>query len=45
MELVYRVMNLSDAISVHEKMTNEERKDNDFEWIWKDIGMPKIPII
>ena len=37
MKLVLRVMNFSDLIDSLDNINNEERKENEFEWIWKVI--------
>jgi hypothetical protein len=37
MKLVERVMNFSDILGYLENIKNEERKENEFEWIWKEI--------
>ena len=36
MELANKILNFSDLVSNFEKLEKEERKESEFEWIWKE---------
>ena len=43
-KLAMKVMNFSDIASSLERLNQEERKEAEFEWIWKEkkIALPKF---
>jgi hypothetical protein len=43
-ELAASVMNFSDLESHLDKLVSEERKESEFEWIWKEIPILNVVV-
>jgi hypothetical protein len=41
MKLVNELLSFGDLLSVYESAKKEERKEIEYEWIWKEIAQPK----